>query len=427
MIESRLNKLAGSGEGVTVFNTLGFDRNDVVRLGDLKASALQDETGALYPVQQTPDGAVAYLRNLPSKGYKTLAAAETAAASPFVHRDNLHLETPFYTVTLDEQGRIVSLFDKEFDRELVQPGMKANQLRVYEDKPIYYDNWDIDMFYTEKSWPVDELLEMAWVTDGPVCTTLALTYRCSLSTVWQKIHFYADTRRIDFETKVDWKLHQHLLKAEFPVDIHSDEATFEIQFGNVTRKVHTNTSWDKARFESCAQKWMDFSEGHYGVSLLNDCKYGHSVKNGVIGLTLLKSGVEPNPNADVEVHTFTYALYPHGETWKEAATAHESYKLNQPAYVVAAGQPGQAMSYASVDQRNVILETVKEAENGSGTVLRLYEFENARTKTVLHVPAGVTRAYSTNLLEEIEEELPVENGQVAFTIKPYEIKTILLQ
>ena len=427
IIESRLNKLAGSGEGVTVFNTLGFDRNDVVRLGDLKASALQDETGALYPVQQTPDGAVAYLRNLPSKGYKTLAAAETAAASPFVHRDNLHLETPFYTVTLDEQGRIVSLFDKEFDRELVQPGMKANQLRVYEDKPIYYDNWDIDMFYTEKSWPVDELLEMAWVTDGPVCTTLALTYRCSLSTVWQKIHFYADTRRIDFETKVDWKLHQHLLKAEFPVDIHSDEATFEIQFGNVTRKVHTNTSWDKARFESCAQKWMDFSEGHYGVSLLNDCKYGHSVKNGVIGLTLLKSGVEPNPNADVEVHTFTYALYPHGETWKEAATAHESYKLNQPAYVVAAGQPGQAMSYASVDQRNVILETVKEAENGSGTVLRLYEFENARTKTVLHVPAGVTRAYSTNLLEEIEEELPVENGQVAFTIKPYEIKTILLQ
>ena len=427
MIESRLHKLAGAGEGVTVFNTLGFVRDDVVRLGDLRVTALQDETGALYPIQQTPDGAVAYLKNLPSKGYKTLAIAEAGAASPFVHSDAYHLETPFYTVTLDEQGRIVSLFDKEFDRELVQPGMKANQLRVYEDKPIYYDNWDIDMFYTEKSWPVDELLEMEWVADGPVCTTLALTYRCSLSTVWQKIHFYADTRRIDFETKVDWKLHQHLLKAEFPVDIHSDEATFEIQFGNVTRKVHTNTSWDKARFESCAQKWMDFSEGHYGVSLLNDCKYGHSVKNGVIGLTLIKSGVEPNPNADVEVHTFTYALYPHGETWKEAGTVQESYKLNQPAYVVAAGQPGQAASYAAVDQKNVILETVKEAENGNGTVLRLYECENARTKTVLTVPAGVTRAYSTNLLEEIEEELPVENGQVAFTIKPYEIKTILLQ
>lgn len=155
-------------------------------------------------------------------------------------------------------------------------------------------------------------------------TTLELEYRCNQSTIWQKIHFYANTPRIDFETKADWKEHQHLLKAEFPVDIHSDEATFEIQFGNVTRKVHTNTSWDKARFESCGQKWMDFSEGHYGVSLLNDCKYGHSVRDGVIGLTLIKCGVEPNPNADDEDAYLTYALFPmlepgkKPERWKRA-------------------------------------------------------------------------------------------------------------
>ena len=98
------------------------------------------------------------------------------------------------------------------------------------------------------------------------------------------------------------------------MDIPADEATIEVQFGNVKRKTHTNTSWDKARFESCAQKWMDFSEGHYGVSLLNDCKYGHSVNDGTIGLTLLKSGVEPNPNADVEIHEFTYSLQPHAES-----------------------------------------------------------------------------------------------------------------
>ena len=147
MIESRLNKLAGSGEGVTVFNTLGFDRNDVVRLGDLKASALQDETGALYPVQQTPDGAVAYLRNLPSKGYKTLAAAETAAASPFVHRDNLHLETPFYTVTLDEQGRIVSLFDKEFDKMI-----EASKDRVRESQSSTFNGQGRHMLSPPSGW-----------------------------------------------------------------------------------------------------------------------------------------------------------------------------------------------------------------------------------------------------------------------------------
>ena len=427
LIRERLEKLTGQGDGVTVFNTLGFDRDDVVALGDVKASALRDAAGNLYPVQQTGDGAIAYLRGLPSKGSVTLAKAEAQAASPFVRSDDHHLETPFYSIVLDETGAFSSIYDKEYDRELVKAGQAANRLRLYEDKPIYFDNWDVDMYYTEKSWPVDELVSMKWTEDGPVRTTLELTYRCSLSTICQKVHFYADTRRIDFENTVDWKEHQHLLKAEFPVDIHSDEATFEIQFGNVTRKVHTNTSWDKARFESCGQKWMDFSEGRYGVSLLNDCKYGHSVHDGTVGLTLIKCGIEPNPNADVEVHHFTYSLYPHGGTWREANTVQEAYNLNQPAYAMAGGVPGTSRSYAGVDQDNVVLETVKQAEDGNGTILRMYECKNARSKTTLRVPETVTKAYSTNLLEEIEEELPVENGKVVFTIKPYEIKTILLR
>ncbi len=428
LIAERLEKLAGTGDGVTVFNTLGFDRDDVVRLGKLDAAALRDGSGAVYPVQQTADGAVAYLRGLPSKGYVTLEKAEAApAASPFVRSDDYHLETPFYTIALDDHGRFASIYDKAYGRELVKAGRVANELRLYEDKPINFDNWDVDMYYVEKSWTVDDLVSLRWTEDGPVQTTLELTYRCSLSTICQKIHFYADTRRIDFETTADWKEHQHLLKAEFPVDIHSDEATFEIQFGNVTRKVHTNTTWDKARFESCAQKWMDFSEGRYGVSLLNDCKYGHSVREGTIGLTLIKCGIEPNPNADVEVHHFTYALYPHGGRWQEAGTVQEAYKLNQPAYAVDAGAVGTAYSFAAVDQDNVVLETVKQAEDGNGTILRLYECQNARTRTALRVPEGTAKAYSTNLLEEIGEELPVVDGQVTFTIQPYEIKTILLR
>ena len=426
LIRARLAALAGSGEAVTVFNTLGFDRSDVVKLGDVKATGLKDEMGNVYPVQQTADGAVAYLKNLPSKGYKSFTACDAEAVSPFVRSDEYHLETPFYSLTLDENGHFTSIFDKENDREVLKAGKAGNMLRLYEDKPIYYDNWDIDMFYTEKSWEVNDLVSMKWV-DGAVRTTLELTWNCSQSTIQQKIHFYADTRRIDFETTADWKEHQHLLKAEFPVDIHSDEATFEVQFGNVTRKVHTNTSWEKARFESCAQKWMDFSEGNYGVSLLNDCKYGHSVNEGTIGLTLIKCGVEPNPNADVEVHNFTYSLYPHAGTWKQAGTVKEAYNVNQPAYVVAGGEEGKAYSFASVNKDNVILETVKQAENGEGTVLRFYECENSRTKATVTVPAEFTKAYSTNLLEQVEEELAVVDGKVTFTIKPYEIYTILLK
>ena len=232
---------------------------------------------------------------------------------------------------------------------------------------------------------------------------------------------------LDFENVIDWKEHQHLLKAEFPVDIHSDEATFEVQFGNVTRKVHTNTSWEKARFESCAQKWMDYSEGNYGVSLLNDCKYGHSVMDGTIGLTLIKCGVEPNPNTDVEVHNFTYALYPHAGTWKQADTVKEAYNVNVPAYVVAGGEEGKSYSFASVSHDNVVLDTVKQAENGEGTVLRFYECQNARTKATVTVPTTFTKAYATNLLEQVEQELTIVDGKVTFTIKPYEIYTILLK
>ncbi len=427
LIQARLEALAGAGDGVTVFNTLGFARSDVVRLGQLSAQALEDGAGRRYPVQQTAAGAVAYLENLPAKGYVTLRRAEGQAPSPFLRRDDFHLETPYYSVTLDSKGRFASLLDKEHDRELMKPGTLGNLLRVYEDKPIYYDNWDIDRYYTEKYYDVEDLHALAWTEDGPVQTTLELCYGFCGCTLRQRIHFYANTRRIDFETVVDWKLHQHLLKAEFPLDIHTDEATFDVQFGNVTRKVHANTSWDKARFESCGQKWMDYSEGHYGVSLLNDCKYGHSVLEGVVALTLIKSGVEPNPNADVETHRFTYALYPHGETWKQAGTVQESYKLNQPAYVLPAGTPGKRYSYAAVDKSNVILETVKQAEDGQGTILRLYECENARTKFTLTVPPTTTQACITNLLEEPQQPLTVTNGQIPCTIHPYEILTIRIR
>jgi alpha-mannosidase len=426
LIDQRLAQLAGEGSGVTVFNTLGFDRDDVVVLGDVKAAALQDENGKVYPVQQTADGAVAYLENIPSKGYKTLAVVEAEAETPFVMADN-RLETPFYSIVFDENGHFTSVYDKDNDRELVKSGCALNQMRLYEDKPIYFDNWDIDMYYTEKSWPVNELLSMNWIENGPVRATLELKYRCVHSTICQKVHFYANARRIDFETTIDWKEHQHLLKVEFPVDIHSDEATFDVQFGNVSRKIHTNTSWEQARFESCGQKWIDFSEGRYGVSILNDCKYGHSVKDGVVSLTLIKCGVEPNQNTDVEMHYFTYSLYPHAEDWRRGGTVQEGYKLNLPMYAVSGGEPGKKYSFASVDKDNVVLETVKQAEDGNGTVLRLYESHNTKTKVTLAVPAGFKNAYSTNLLEQIEEELTVNDGKVTFTIKPYEIMTILLK
>lgn len=193
----------------------------------------------------------------------------------------------------------------------------------------------------------------------PVSVSLEIERKISNSLIRQKITFYADSAVIRFDTYVDWKEHQHLLKVHFPVDLHTDEATFDIQFGNLTRKIHRNTSWDEARFESCGQKWMDMSEGHYGVSMLNDCKYGHSALDGVMTLTLIKSGIEPNPTADQEEHTFTYALYPHAEGWRQAKTVQEAMKLNQPALSAEGGCAGDETSFVWIDKQNVIIENCK--------------------------------------------------------------------
>ena len=426
MLEERMQVLAGEGENVTVFNTLGFDRSDVVRLPGSVQGALEDEDGKLYPVQELGDASVVYLTDLPSKGQKSYRIREGApVASPFQREGNC-LETPYYRVELDENGFFTSLFDKANDREIVQEGKKANLFRMYEDKPMHYNNWDIDIYYSEKFWDVTEATKIQWTMEGAVCAVLEIERPVSRSLIRQKIYFYKDTPRIDFETYVDWKDCQHLLKVHFPVDIHTDEASFDVQFGNLTRKVHTNTSWDRARFESCGQKWMDLSEGHYGVSLLNDCKYGHSVKDSDIALTLIKSGNEPNPVADQEEHWFTYSLYPHKGNLRECDTVRESYCLNFPALTALHTAMGETASLLSVDQKNVMAETVKPAEDGNGVILRVYEYENARTKAAITFGMGhkIASVQECNLMEEPEGGLLEHTEEsFAFVIKPYEIKT----
>lgn len=426
MIAEKLNLLMDGGQDkISVFNTLGFDRNDVVSLGDCHAAALTDESGKIYPVQETAQGAVAYITDIPAKGGKTLQLLDTVKeeASRIQITEN-GIETPFYRISIDENGLFTSIYDKECDREVLKAGEKGNLLRMYEDKPMHYDCWDIDMYYSEKYWDAEKADKIQWTEEGPVRATLEIQRTISNSVIKQKIHFYADSRRIDFSTWVDWKEHQHLLKVHFPVNIHSDEATFEVQFGNLKRKIHGNTSWDEARFESCGQKWMDISEGHYGVSLLNDCKYGYSAKDSNIALTLIKSGIEPNKTADQEEHVFTYALYPHKEMWSAAGTVQEAYKLNQPAYATRGELKNTGKSFISTDKDNIIIETVKPAENGDGMIVRLYDCENSLTKATLTFAEGMLESVEEcNLMEEKEADIEACGNSFTVSVKPYEIKT----
>ena len=235
--------------------------------------------------------------------------------------------------SLNERGQLTRLLDKTAGREVLAEGARANVFQLFEDKPLQYDAWDIDAYYEQKSWELDNLVGCAVIEQGPLRAGLQLEWLYNKRTrVTQKLYIYAHSRRIDFVTKVDWQERQTLLKVAFPVAIHNGRATADIQFGNIERPTHRNTSWDKARFETCAHKWFDLSEGDYGVAVLNDCKYGYDVQANVMRQTLLKGAIYPDPHADLGQHVFTYSLLPHTGGWFEGGV-HQGRLRSEPAVI----------------------------------------------------------------------------------------------
>lgn len=433
LLEERLESFQHTAEGYTVWNTLGFVRDDFALLPQAGEVQAVTDGQQIYPVQRTGADGLVSLKGLPSKGYQTLRACSSISVPEVLQitddsRGGYTVETPYYHIVVNAQGQFNSLFDKEEERQVLQEGRKGNELRIYEDKPLTFSCWNVDVFHQEKSWSVEGTKILKWIERGPLRACLQVEKEVMGTTLKQKIYFYADSRRIDFETYVDWKFSEHLLKVHFPVDVHTDEAAYDIQFGNVTRKLHTNTSWDEARFEVCGQKWADLSEGSYGVSLLNDCKYGYSMKERVMSITLIKSGTDPNETADQEEHYFTYSLYPHKGDWREARTVQEGFKLNVPVRVVSGQALKDCYSFAEVDCDNVVLETVKQAEDGRGVIVRLYEVGNSRSKVKMTLAEAPARVCETNLLEEeMAEAISLVKDGFIFEMKPYEIKTFRIE
>ena len=418
---------------VVVFNTLSFERNDIAAFNipqGIEKPALIDEKEKEI-VCQVIEGnkAIFFAEGIPAQGYKVYTIVEAKVDAPeAVKLSKYEAENKFFKLIFDEKGEIKSFYDKENHREVLKQGQMGNSLLAFEDKPMNFDNWDIDIFCTEKMWKVDDVQKIEVIEQGPVRATLKIERKFSDSTIIQKVYVYNDIARIDFNNYVDWKEHQVLLKAAFPIDINTDKATYEIQYGNVERPTHHNTSWDTARFEVCGQKWADLSEGDFGVSLLNDSKYGHDIKEGVMRLTLIKSGIEPNPVTDQEEHFFTYSLYPHAGDWKEANTVQMAYNLNVPLYTkIEEGHKGQlprALSIAKVDKDNVIIEVIKKAEESDALIIRMYECHNKRSNVTLELFKDIEKAMECNLMERDLEAANFEGNKVSFQMKPYEIKTL---
>ena len=251
---------------------------------------------------------------------------------------------------------------------------------------------------------------------------IARTYQNSR--IVQDMVVYASSPRIDFETEIDWKEDLQVLKAEFPVDVNTNKAKYEIQFGFVERPTTRNTSWENAAFEVCGHKWADVSDGGYGMALLNDCKYGHSAEDSVLSLTLLRSGDSPNMEIDREVHNFTYSIIPHSSEYSVKEITKQAYLLNNPLFAVS-GALKETNSYSLFNVSGAVLDTVKPAEDGNGYILRLYEATNSTSSLKITSDAKISSAVFCDLLEnDLNVKAEINSNEIEFKIKPFEIVTL---
>lgn len=380
---------------------------------------------------------------VPAMGYQVIDAAVKIAndAQPLTATETT-LENDYLRVTFAADGSISSVYDKAAHREALRAGHSANRLAVYVDLG---DAWDFAMDYAAQQPRYMALVSATPRVDGPRAI-LTQVYRIGHSELEQDIVLTAGSQRLDFVSRLRWRETQTMLRTSFPVAIHASQAACEIQFGHLRRPTHSNTTWDLARDEVAAHKWVDLSQNDYGVALLNDCKYGYKVKNGVLDLNLLRStpysGAKLLQPSEVEVgapnhaytdqydHTFTYALYPHRGDLVEGGVIQASYELNVPLRVTPlAPHPGDApqeMALISVDAPHVIIETVKKAEDDDGIIIRLYEAAQQSASAIVQLGFPVTAAEVVNLMETSVAPLTVKEDAVELVFRPFEIKTIKL-
>ncbi|HEY3289103.1 MAG TPA: glycoside hydrolase family 38 C-terminal domain-containing protein, partial [Anaerolineae bacterium] len=401
---------------VLAANTLSVARSEVVELPDGAKGAQVGANGKALAVVSAP-----------ALGF-TVAAPVTAVDAPVKVSETsqtVTLENAFVKAVFNLDGRLVSLFDIRAKREAIAPKALANNLVLFDDEPNNWEAWDVDIFHLEKKYNVGAAKSFRVIERGPVRASIEAEYAIGVnSTLKQVISLTSTSARLDFANEVEWHERHKFLKVEFPLDIRAEEATYEIQFGHLRRPTHVNTSWDIARFEVSAHHWADLSEPDFGVAMLNDCKYGYAVQTNVMRLSLLRSPKSPDPLADMGHHTFRYALLPHAGDLREAGVIEEGYRFNIPLIIKSTAEPVGTTSFFGISAGNVIIDTVKKAEDSNAIVVRLYEAHGKRATARLTSTLPVKVATLTNLLEETQTAAYWADGGVNLSFTPFQIVTV---
>ncbi len=414
--------VTGEGDYVTVTNTLSFDRNDPI--------FLECEEGCIADLdcrQQT-------YKNLDGKNILIISGLTVPAFSSVkinlikgsadgkndISVSENSISTPFADIKFDEKGYIKSFVDKRANREICGNGYPLNTLITAEDLPTMYDNWDVDADFECKFADNSSLLSREIISHGAAAVIVRSKYQITKkSTVTQDAFYFADTAEIRFDTVMDWQDNHRFLKAAFDTNVYNDFARFEIQYGNIKRPTTRNNSVEKAKFEVVNHKYTDLSETRFGVSILNDSKYGISVEGGNLRLSLHKGGNRPDIEGDKGVHRTVYSFLPHDSGFSSETVVKPAYELNVP--VIAGKGDFEAIALVVPEKENIIVEAIKPCEdNEKAFIARLYETEGSHTNCNIKFFEGAKKIEITNMLEEVESEL---SGN-SLSFRPFEIKTL---
>jgi alpha-mannosidase len=401
--------LAGQGDRLLVFNAGPRDRAEVVA---------------------RPGGGLAFAV-APAGGVGGIASAP---AAPVTVTGRV-IDNGLVRVELDPAGLLRSVRDLVAGREVLAPGCRGNLLRLHTDFPNEWDAWDVDAHYRHRYRDLTQADAITVTEAGPLAGAIRVERTFGSSRVVQTVRLRAGSRRVDVETEADWHEAEKLLKAVFPIDVHADRSAAEIQFGHVYRPTHTNTSWEAARFEVYAHRWVHVGEPGYGAALITDASYGHDVTRTTrddggttttVGLSLLRAPRSPDPQADQGTHRLRYALLPGADI---AAAVAEGYALNLPLRVASGtGEPPAPL--VKVDGGGATVEAVKLADDRSGDVIvRAYESLGGRASAVLCPGFPVARAEVADLLERPLPAAPLtvgDDGTIRLALRPFQVLTLRL-
>ncbi|CAM3745647.1 alpha-mannosidase [Deinococcus frigens] len=414
----KLSDAHGMGERVVVWNLSLDDRPLSLQLPGQSKLSLRAPDGMPLQVEVTNEGLlVTGDVTVPGLGYLCLEVGATGEeAKPVAEPapNSLTLENEHLRVVVSPDGSLQSLYGKATGREaLAGPG---NQLWLYPDVPREWEAWELDASYPEGGERLSAAEPPERLT-GRLEAGIWVRYDAQGSPVIQTYRLRAGSRRLEIETTVDWKPRRLFLRTLTPLNVRAAQASFETAFGTVTRPTHRNTSWEAAQFEVPGHRFADLSEGDFGVSLLTTCKYGYSAQGNMLGLSLLRSPITPDPSADAGAHALTYALYPHAGDWRNG-TLREAHDLNAPLRGFFSAEQGRAEASArllDVGHPSLRLTALKLCEDDDSLLLRVYEAHGTRGEA--QVSGLAIDAWTpVNLLEEAMDD------DLAFT--PYRVLTL---